>query len=218
MGAVLAEPGGVDAAPAWERRGRDSEILLVHPPLADRLVHGTQGRCRLCGDDEALGIAVDAVAEGRREGLLGGRVVDALAPEILLHLVEERDLAGRVRVAELPRGLADDEDARVLVDDLRRPVCGHEAAGRAGREELVTGKDADAVALAEHLAALAALAVQADVLRADELVEHPLGTGGHQLHQEFVQSLTGIVRSDGDRFSHVTFSFLESREGRSDVI
>ena len=179
--------------------------MLQNLAVTDGFVHAAEGGGILGGDDEPLGVPVDAVAERRRKGLLGSRVVFALVVEVFLDLVEQRNGAVLPPVRVHAGGLVHDEDVPVLVGgrDLTGGVP--ERVRRFGLgEELVLCKDADGVALGEQLVALAACAVQADVLLADELVEHPLRAGGHELHEEFIEPLTGIVSRNGDD-SHIAF-------------
>ena len=71
-------------------------------------------------DDDAASVAVDAVAEGGGEGVLLAWPPLALLIEVGEHVVDERiDFLVLVGVGKHARGLVEQHDVLVLVDDLK---------------------------------------------------------------------------------------------------
>ena len=100
------------------RTHRDAEIPLVHLPVADLLVDDPQRLGVLGGDDDAAGVAVDAVAQGGGKGVLPLGVPLPLLVEVRLNVVDESvDLLRLVGVYHQPRPLVQQHQVLVLVHD-----------------------------------------------------------------------------------------------------
>ena len=100
------------------RTHRDAEIPLVHLPVADLLVDDPQRLGVLGGDDDAAGVAVDAVAQGGGKGVLPLGVPFPLLVEVRLNVVDESvDLLRLVGVYHQPRPLVQQHQVLVLVHD-----------------------------------------------------------------------------------------------------
>ena len=85
--------------------------------IPDLFVEDTQRLRVLGGDDDAAGVAVDAVAQGRGEGVLPLRIPLALLVEVRLDVVDEGvDLLRLVGVDHKALGLVRQEQVFVLVD------------------------------------------------------------------------------------------------------
>ena len=101
-----------------------AEIALVQLPVPDLLVEDAQGLRILGGDDDAPGVAVDAVAQRRGEGVFLPGPPLAAQQQVGLDVGQQgplRRLPLRV-MAEDAGGLVRQEDVLVLIDDaqLRR--------------------------------------------------------------------------------------------------
>ena len=96
----------------------DAEVALVQLPAADLLVEDAQGLRVLGGDDDAAGVAVDAVAQGGGKGVLPLGVPLPLLVEVRLNVVDESvDLLRLVGVYHQPRPLVQQHQVLVLVHD-----------------------------------------------------------------------------------------------------
>ena len=90
----------------------DAEVAFVDLTVFDLLVQDAQRLGGLGGDDDAAGVAVDAVAERGRECMLLARAPLALGVEVGLNVVDERLAVFRavVRVDGLAGLFVDEED------------------------------------------------------------------------------------------------------------
>ena len=98
----------------------DAEVAFVDLTVFDLLVQEAQRLGGLGGDDDAAGVAVDAVAERGREGMFFAGTPFTLGVEVGLNVVDERLAVFRavVRVDGLTRLLIDEEDVLVLIYNI----------------------------------------------------------------------------------------------------
>ena len=143
--------------------------------LLDLVVQDAQRLGGLCRDDDAAGVAVDAVAQSRGERRRVVRIPCARLVEISLDVGDERvAVAVFVRVHDHARRLVREQDVLVLVDhgQARR----FDAAERLLLAHLfkvfVVDVELHPVALGEAAGSLGALAVELDALEAQVLVHH----------------------------------------------
>ena len=117
---VLEEVALEFAVTRLKRAVDDAEIALVDLAVFDLLVQDAERLGGLGGDDDAAGVAVDAVAERGREGMLLTGAPFVLCVEVGLDVVDERLAVFRavVRVDGLTRLLIDEEDVLVLIYNI----------------------------------------------------------------------------------------------------
>ncbi len=182
-------------------------IELPHLVVADFFVHFPQGNRVLCGNHNASRVAVDAVAERGREGLLGGGVVFPLLRQVRPDVQNQRILpCGGILVNQHPGAFVEQENVFVLVHNiqlrLNPPDCAAVLLGRI--EEFVADKQLYLVPLAKHLVLLGPRAVDLDFFRADILVRQRLRKPPDRLGKEFVKPLSRVVLSDL-QYSHIKY-------------
>ena len=110
--------------PAGGRAGRsvhNAKIALVDFAILDLLVQNAQCLRVLCGNDNAAGIAVDAVAQGRCKGVLLSGPPLAVGVEICLNVIDQRFAVFRavMRMHGLPGLFIDQQEIFVLIDDMQ---------------------------------------------------------------------------------------------------
>ena len=95
----------------------DAQVALVQLPAADLLVDDAQRLGVLGGDDDAPGVAVDAIAQGRGEGVLPPGVPLPFLVQVRLDVVDECvDLLRLVGVDHQALGLVRQQQVLILVD------------------------------------------------------------------------------------------------------
>ena len=141
------------------------------------------------------GVAVDAVAERRRERLLARRIVFAIAVEVGFDVTNQRVyLLVVVRMYDNTRLLVDEQYVLVSYTISRWGVrCVNAVSAASSAKKLVRDEQLDAVALAKHISDIGALSVDLDFLRAYEFVQERLRQRLHGFREEFVESLTRVV-------------------------
>ena len=109
----------------------DAEVALVDLTIPDLLVDDPQGLGVFGGDDDAAGVAVDAVAQRRGEGVLPPGVPLPLLVEVCLNVVDEGvDLLRLVGVDHQTGALVQQHQILVLVDDIQ-------AGAEQGEEQII---------------------------------------------------------------------------------
>ena len=94
--------------------GHDGEVGLVHPSLAEQVVHARQPLAGTGKHHDAAHGAVEPVGNAEKDGAgLGITLLD-----VGLDALGERLVAGLVALHNLAGGLADDDDVVVLVEYL----------------------------------------------------------------------------------------------------
>ena len=98
----------------------DAQILLFQLPVLDLLIEDAQRLGGLGGDDDDAGVAVDAVAERGREGMLFAGTPFTLGVEVGLNVVDERLAVFRavVRLDGLAGLFVDEEDVLIFVYNI----------------------------------------------------------------------------------------------------
>ena len=145
----------------------DTQIILGDLAVANFVVQNAQRLGIFRRDDDAASVAVDAVAEGGGEGVFLARLPLALLIEVGEHVIDERvDLFVLVGVGKHSRGLVEQHDVFVLIDDLEPRRRDREIDILFARcfEELVVDVALQHVARDELLVALGARAVDLDAL------------------------------------------------------
>ena len=98
----------------------NGQVELGDLPVPDLLVKDAQGLGVLGGHDDAAGVAVDAVAEGRSKGVLVPGVPLLLLVEIGLNMGDEGvHLFVLVRVAQQARPFVEQHQVFILIDDVQ---------------------------------------------------------------------------------------------------
>ena len=124
------EAGYLPLRGSWRPHG-DAEVALVDLPIPDLLVDDPQGLGVFGGDDDAAGVAVDAVAQRRGEGVLPPGVPLPLLVEVCLNVVDEGvDLLRLVGVDHQTGALVQQHQILVLVDDIQ-------AGAEQGEEQII---------------------------------------------------------------------------------
>lgn len=77
----------------------DAQVALVDLPVPDLLIDDAQGLGIFGGDDNASGVAVDAVAQGRGKGVLLSGPPLAVGVEICLNVINQRFAVFRAETA-----------------------------------------------------------------------------------------------------------------------
>ena len=152
-----------------------ADVFLFQLVLLDLVVQDAQRLGGFRGDDDAAGVAVNAVAERRSERSRVLRVPRARLIEIRLNVGDERvGVALFVRVHDHARRLVCEQDILVLVDDgeARRLDAAERLFLAHGFEVFVVDVELEQVALGELARGLGALAVELDALEAQVLVHH----------------------------------------------
>ena len=98
----------------------DAEVAFVDLTVFDLLVQDAQRLGGLGGDDDAAGVAVDAVAERGREGMFFAGTPFTLGVEVGLNVVDERlaVLRAVVRVDGLAGLFVDEEDVLIFIYNI----------------------------------------------------------------------------------------------------
>ncbi len=73
-----------------QRPFHNGQIPLIHLPVLDLLIHNTQSLCRFGGNDDAAGIAVNAVAQCRGEGMFLPGTPFLFLIQVCLDMVKQR--------------------------------------------------------------------------------------------------------------------------------
>ena len=98
----------------------DAQVPLVDLPVPDFFVDDAQGLGVFGGDDDAAGVAVDAVAQGRGEGVFPSGVPLPLLIQIRLDVVDEGvDLLRLVGVDHQAGPLVQQQQILVLIHDVQ---------------------------------------------------------------------------------------------------
>ena len=98
----------------------DAQVPLVDLPIPDLLIDDAQGLGVFGGDDDAAGVAVDAVAQGRGEGVLPPGIPLPLLIQIRLDVVDEGvDLLCLVGVDHQAGALVQQQQILVLIHDVQ---------------------------------------------------------------------------------------------------
>ena len=189
----------------------DRQVVLLQLPVPDLLVQDPQGLGGLRRDDDAAGVAVDAVAQGGGEGVLRPGVPFALCVEIGLDVVDEGLAVLRtvVGVDRQTGALVRQEDVGVLIYNIqfRRADLQIRVLRLRGVEKFVGDVELDRIALAEPVVPLGPLAVALDALEADVLLQQRLRQQRHRLAHKAVQALIRVVFPDL-QFSHASHPSL----------
>ena len=92
----------------------DAQVALVDLPVPDLLIDDAQGLGIFGGDDDASGVAVDAVAQGRGKGVL------PLLVKVRLDVIDEGvDLLRLVGVDHQPRPFVQQHQVLILIYDIQ---------------------------------------------------------------------------------------------------
>ena len=178
-----------------------TEVGLFDLVAPDFLVEDPQGLRVLGGDDDAPGVPVNAVAQGRGESVLPAGIPLLLLIEVSLDVVDQGvDLLGLVGMAHKALPLVRQEQVFVLVNDGEAGLeDGEEAVFLRGLvEELVVDVELQHVPVLEPHVPLGALAVDLHPLEANVLLGQGRRQQGKGLPQEAVQPLSCVIFSDGD--------------------
>ena len=156
-----------------------AEIPLIDLALLDLFVDDTQCLRCFCRDDDTAGIAVDAVAQRGREGMLLGGTVFALLVEIRLDVIDERvDILAVVGMDDQTRFFVAEDDIVVLIDDIElRGQTLLRIVGGDGFKKFFLDKQLDRIALQQNLLLLGTFAVDLDLFEPDIFV-HERGRHG----------------------------------------
>lgn len=150
------------------------------------------GAVVLGDDDAAGGVLVEAVNDA-------GAGLSADAGEVVAVMKEGVDEGAvgvtRGGVDDEAGGLVDDEDVRVLVEDVEGDVLGGDLDG----DSLRDGKE-DGVARLEDGAGFGGLAIKRGVAGLDEVLEAGAGVLRQAGVEEAVQALTGVLGQVGFEF------------------
>ena len=188
----------------------DAEVEFGQLAFADLFVQDAQRLGVLRRDDDAARVAVDAVAQRGREGVLLARLPFALLIEIGEQMVDERiDLLPLVGVDDHSGGLIKQQNVLILVKDVQLWICDGEVDVLLARrfKELVVEVKLEPVALAQAVVALGAGSVDLDALEADVLLRQRGGQQGNGLEQKAVEPLVGVIFLDG-KLSHNAAPFV----------
>ena len=212
--AVLAQEAFDAALRRLGAAEADAEVEFGQLAFADLFVQDAQ---RLGRDDDATRVAVDAVAQRGREGVLLARLPFALLIEIGEHVVDERvDLLPLVGMDDHSGGLIKQHDVFILIDDMQPWVDDREVDVLLARrfKEFVVEVKLEPVALAQAVVALGAGSVDLDALEADVLLRQRGGQQGNGLEQKAVEPLVGVIFMDG-KLSHNAAPFTRKNTSRS---
>ena len=155
----------------------DAQIIFLDFPFLQLLVEHPQSHRRLGGNDDAAGVAVDAVDQRRRKALLVGGVVFPLFVQIALDAEDEGvGVFVVVGVHQQTRLFVQQQHVLVLVDDVQLPGGVHKLVG-GGRnlQRVVRQEQIDLISFLQAVGGLAPLAVEANILFADGLVQQGHG-------------------------------------------
>ena len=98
----------------------DAQVALVDLPVPDLLIDDAQGLGIFGGDDEASGVAVDAVAQGRGKGVLPPGVPLPFLVKVRLDVIDEGvDLLRLVGVDHQPRPFVQQHQVLILIYDIQ---------------------------------------------------------------------------------------------------
>ena len=184
---------------------RQAEIGLVHLSVLDFLIENAQAFRVFGGDDNAAGVAVDAVGKGGRKGIFLFRFVFALFKQIPFDPRDERiGVFAVVRVAQQPDFFVEQQNIFVFIQNIQLFRRAHKVIFFFDRfKKFVVDIHLDHVAGLQPGRDFAAPAVDLDALGADIFIQHTLRQAGHGLGHKFVQPLPGVVAVDRKAFHFV---------------
>ena len=164
--------------------------------VADLVVEDAQRLGVLGGDDDAAGVAVDAVAQRGGEGVFLARPPFALLGEVGLDVGDERVVVPDARaVAQHARLFVGKEDVLVLVNDRKARRADLEVGVFLARlfKEFIVDIKLQHVAFVQVRIPFGALAVELDALEADVLLQQRFRQQGNGFPDKAVEPLAGVV-------------------------
>ena len=179
----------------------NGQIPLVHLPVFDFLVHHPQCLGGFCGNDDAAGVPVDAIAQGGGEAVLAPGAPFVLLVEVGLDMVNEGSAVFRaiVGVYGQSRPLVHQQNLVVLIHDVQ-------LGGGHGEisiilpglvEKFVVDIQLKHIAPFQSGVPLGSGTVELDALDTNILLCQRGREQGNGLGKKTIQPLTGIVMLDG---------------------
>ena len=103
----------------------NGQIPLVQLPVFDLLVHHPQGLGGLGRNDDASGVPVDAVAQGRSEGIFPSGIPLPLLIQVRLNVINKGPavLGPIMGMDSQPGPLVHQDDLVILIDDAKSKGC-----------------------------------------------------------------------------------------------
>ena len=178
------------------RRAVDgTEVELVDLPVFHLLVQHTERLRVLRRQDDAAGVAVDAVDEGRCEGLLRLRVVLPFFIEVPLDPADERvHVLPVVRVCQKAHRFVEDQNVLIFKEDVQVRPRMQEVVGRLRLfKELVIDVQVQYIALGQAGGDLRPFAVDLDAFLSDVFIEKGLRQVRQVLREELVEALPRVI-------------------------